>query len=206
MNTQSQENEFQVNESYRDHYRRTMKLLTLLIVICAVLSVILTWMTYDQKQPKYYAAVTTGEVVPMYALSEPVVTSDFIIQWSALAARRVYNLSFDTYAQQLNQVKDKFTPQGWNKMLSAMQGMIAQLTGSRLQITSVVTGSPVVLGRLIIHGRFTWRVQMRLLVTYTSPNAVRQNTLIVTMNVQRVPTLNASQGIQIVDFSSVAAM
>ena len=205
MNTQSQENEFQINGFYRDSYRRVMKWLLLMIVACAILSVILAWMVYDKKQPQYYAAMTTGEVVPMHALSEPVVTNDFIIQWSALAARRIYNLSFDTYQSQFDQLKDKFTPEGWEKMMGAMKGMIAQLTGSRLVISSVVSGPPIIVSRLIINGRFTWRMQMKLLVTYTSASATSQRQIIVTMNIQRVPTLDAAQGIQIIDFTSSAA-
>jgi intracellular multiplication protein IcmL len=204
MNTQSQKNEFELNDLYRPKYHRTMKWLSFMIVVCAVLSVILSFMVFDKKQPLYYAAVTTGEVVPMHALSEPIVTNNFIMQWSALAARRVYNLSFDSYQNQLNQVKDKFTPEGWEKMMAAMKGMIKQITGSRLVMTSVVESSPVILARLIIHGRYTWRVQMKLLVTYTSASEQTQRHIIVTMNVQRVPTLDASQGIQIIDFSSGA--
>ena len=202
MNTQSQENEFQINDFYRIGYRRTMKWLVFLSIVCAVLTIILTWMVYDQKQPLYYAAVTTGEVVPMHALSAPILTDDFIMQWSALAARRIYNLSFDTYQQQLNQLKDKFTPTAWNEMTAAMQGIIKQITGNRLVVSAVVSGSPVILAHLVIHGRYTWRVQMKLLVTYISASAQRQRDIVVTMNVQRVPTLDASQGIQIIDFSS----
>lgn len=202
MNTQSQENEFEINDFYRKNYYRTMKWLSLFVVICAALAVILAWMVYDQKQPLYYAAVTTGEVVPMHALSEPVVTNDFIVEWSALTARLIYNLRFDTYQQQLTQIQDRFTPEGWNAMMVAMKGMISQLTGSRLVISSVLSGPPVILSRLIIHGRYTWRVQMKLLVTYTSASEARQREIIVTMNVQRVPTLSAAQGIQITNFTS----
>ena len=202
MNTQSQENEFQINDFYRIGYRRTMKWLVFLSIVCAVLTIILTWMVYDQKQPLYYAAVTTGEVVPMHALSEPIVTNDFIIRWSALAVRRIYNLSFDSYEQQLNAAKGEFTPEGWDRMTAAMKGLISQLSGSHLVISSVVEGSPVILSRLIIGGRYTWRVQMKLLVTYTSANEQRQQNMIITMNVQRVSTLDVPQGIQIIDFQS----
>lgn len=202
MSSASQENEFQINTFYRDHYRSAMKILVLLIVICAVLSVILAWMTYDRKQPAYYAALTTGEVIPMHALSEPVLTSSYIVEWSALVARRIYNLSFDQYQQQLNTEASKFTADGWAKMMNAMQGLISQLKGSRLVISSVVSGPPVIIARMIINGRYTWRVQMKMLVTYTSASMQTQREMIVTMNVQRVSTLNASQGIQIVSFNS----
>src|SRR3990167_8407253 len=200
MSAESQNIEFQLNEFYRDNYRRTMKILAVMIVICAILASMLAWMTYDKKQPLYYAAMTTGEVVPMHALSEPVVTSDFIIRWSSLTARLIYNLNFATYQQQLDAVKPRFTSDGWEKMMNALNssGLIQQMLGSKLIISSVISGPPVILSRLIIHGRFTWRIQMPMLVTFTSASETTQRRMLVTMNVQRVPTLNVPNGIQII--------
>ncbi len=204
INTQSQETALEINEFYRDNYRRTMKWLSLMVVICAILTALLTWMTYGQKQSAYYGAMTTGQIIPMHALSEPVVTSDFILQWSSLAARRIYNLNFASYQQELNVVKDKFSQEGWEKMMNALtsSGMIKQLVGSRLIISSVISGPPVIIARMIVDHRFTWHVQMPLLVTYTSSNQTRKRRILVTMTIQRVATLDASQGIQIVDFSA----
>lgn len=205
--TESQDLAFQLNDFYRNNYRRTMKWLSFMVVVCAILSVILAWISFDKKQPPYYAAMTTGEVVPMHALSEPVVTSDFILQWSALTTRSIYNLDFSKYQQQLDEVKSRFTADGWLKMNAALKqsGLLTELVNSHLIITSVVSGTPVILERMIVNGRFTWQVQMRLLVTYTSASAKRQNELVITMNIQRVPTLNAPQGIQIIDFHSALA-
>src|SRR3990167_570936 len=204
MNTESKDIAFQLNEFYRDNYRRTMKLLAVMVVICAILAFVLAWMIYDKKQPLYYAAMTTGEVIPMHALSEPVVTSDFIIRWSSLTARLIYNLNFSTYQQQLDQIKDRFTAEGWEKMNDALNasGLIQALLNRKLIISSVVSGPPVILSRLIIHGRFTWRVQMPMLVTYTSANDETQRRILITMNVQRVPTLDVPNGVQIIDFGA----
>ena len=204
VNTESQDLLFQLNAFYRDSYRRTMSLLTIMIFICAVLAGILVWMSFDKNQPDYYAALTTGEVVPMHPLSEPVLTSDFITQWSALTARSIYNLNFSSYQQQLAAVEPRFTAEGWVKLMNALNssGMIKQIVDSRLIISSVVSGPPVVISEMVLHGRFTWRVQMLVLVTYTSASEQTQRTIVVTMDVQRVPTLDASQGIQIVSFNA----
>lgn len=202
MNTQSQENEFQLNNFYRDSYRSTIKWLIVMIVVCAFLAAILAWMTYDQKQPDYYAALTTGQVTPIHAMSEPIVTSQFIEEWSARTTGLIYNLNFATYQQQLDQAKDRFTPDGWIKLNDALKGLVSQLTANKLIISSVVSGPPIISARMIIDGRFTWRVEMRLLVTFTSANESKQRQILVTMNVQRVPTLDMSQGIAVTDFTA----
>lgn len=206
-NTESQKLLFQLNEFYRDNYRRTMKWLSVMVIICALLSVILAWISYDRKQPPYYAAMTTGQVVPMHALSEPVITSAFIQQWSEMTTQIIYNLSFDAYQQQLDQAKERFTADGWLKMNNALvsSGLLKELVNNRLIISSVVSGTPVILARMVIDGRFTWRVQLKLLVTFTSASQVIKRTLLITMDIQRVPALNAPQGIQIINFISANA-
>lgn len=138
----------------------------------------------------------------MHSLSEPVVTNRFIVNWTALTARRLFNLSFDSYESKLAAVKDHFTPGGWMQMQDALKssGLITNMVNNKLIISSVVTGSPVILARMIVNGRFTWRVQMRLQVKFTSASQEEQEALVVTMNVQRIPTLDSAQGIQINDF------
>lgn len=202
-NTESQELDHQLNEFYRDKYRFAMKCLSFLVITCAILAGIFAWMTYHQKQPAYYAAATTGQVLPLHPLSEPIVTSDFIVEWSALTTRLIYNLTFSNYQTQLSQAQDRFTPVGWERLQAALNssGLITNLVNNRLIISSVISGPPVILARMIVNGRFTWRVQMRLLVTYTSASAQTQRQMLVTMSVQRIPTLDAAQGIQVTDFS-----
>ena len=175
--------------------------------MCAGLSVVLAWMSYDRKQPAYYAAITTGEVVPMHSLSEPIVTSDFIRKWSALTVRLIYNLNFSTYQQQLARVQDRFSAAGWEKLNDALNasGLIKNLVSSRLIISSVISGPPIILSRVILNGRFTWTVQMQLLVTYTGASGSTKRGMIATLVIQRAPTLNAPQGIQIVSFSLQSA-
>ncbi|OGT64346.1 MAG: hypothetical protein A3J38_09375 [Gammaproteobacteria bacterium RIFCSPHIGHO2_12_FULL_45_9] len=203
-NNTSQELAFKLNAFYRDRYRRVMKFVSVMAVICAVLACILSWMAYDKKQPPYYAAMTTGEVVPMHALSEPVVTSPFIVAWSARTVQLIYNLNFSIYQKQLAAVQNRFTEAGWEKMMSALKtsGLLKTLVGDKLIITAVVSGTPVILAQMITDGRFTWRVQMKVLVTYTSASQTKQNEFVVTMNIQRVPTLDAANGIQIVSFET----
>ena len=119
MDTAAQEVAIKNNNAYRDGYRTTIKWLVRMLVVTAILSATLMWMILDTKQPSYYAAVTDGEVVPLHALSEPIVSSDFIVRWSALTVRKLFNLQFDSYQQQLDSLKGRFTDNGWQKLQDA---------------------------------------------------------------------------------------
>lgn len=204
MSNTSQELEIKKNDFYRDSYRITIKWLVRMLVVTLILSGVLMWMTLDTKQPAYYAAVTNGDIVPLHSLSEPVLTNDFIVRWAALATSKLFNLSFDNYQTQLAAVKDRFTTTGWQKMQQAFKasGFLDNIINNKLIMSAVLSGSPVVLAQMVVNGRLTWRVQMPLLVNFTSASEQRQESLIVTMNIRRISTLSAAQGIQISDFQA----
>jgi intracellular multiplication protein IcmL len=143
-------------------------------------------------------------VTPLHSLSEPVLTSQYILEWASLAARKAFNLDFVHYEDQLAEAKPYFTPDGWDKFEAALKssGLLESVTGKKLVMSAIVSGTPVVLNRAVIHGRFTWTMQLPVLVSFTSSSENRKEPLIITMNVQRVPSLEAPQGIQISDFQA----
>lgn len=183
---------------YRDSYRKLLNILIFLVGLAIVLSLFLGYSILSTSQSQYFASTTSGEVIPMHSLSEPVVTSDFILKWSSLLARQVYNLNFNEWEQQLQQVQPSFTENGWQAMNRALQssGLISAIEQNKLVTSAVVVGAPVILTREILQGRFTWTVQFPLLITYTSANESRKQTVVITMRISRVPVLDVSQGIQ----------
>lgn len=201
----AQQIEFKKNNFYRDQYRRTIKFLLLNGFIAIGLVLVLGYLLLFPGQPKYYATTTNGEVIQLHALSEPVVTNNYIIQWASIATRTALNIGYVRYKTQLLAAKPNFTPDGWMQFMRALNtsGLLKTVLNEKVIMSAVVSGAPVVLNRAVLHGRYTWRIQMPVLVTFESASENKQTKLIVTMNVQRVPTLNAAKGIQISDFRAV---
>jgi len=192
------------NLLYRDHYRRTIKSIIVMSTSAGILAVILAGLIITTPQPKYYATTTAGQVVPMHSLSEPVVTNDYLLQWASLATRTAFNINFVNYNAQIDKAKSDFTPDGWSKFMDAMSksGLLKTVESKKLQMNAIVAGTPVIISTAVIHGRFTWRVQLPILVTFTSASATSKSHWMVTMNIQRISTLDAYKGIQINDFSA----
>lgn len=190
------------NLLYRDHYRRTIKSIITMAVVGVILMVVLAGLMLSTPQSKYYATTTNGRVVPMHSLSEPVVTNKYLLQWASIATRTAFNINFVDYQSQLDKAKADFTSSGWSKFLSAMNssGLLDTVKNKKLEMSAVVSGAPVILSTSVIHGRFTWRVQLPILVTFSSASATSQEHWLVTMNIQRISTLDAYKGIQISDF------
>lgn len=202
MNIDNEQIALQKNNLYRDHYRRVMKWLVLMIVIALGLGGVLAFQLWTKPQPKYFATTTTGTIVPLQSLSMPVVTNDYLLQWAELAARDCYNLNFVDYDKQLQDASTNFTPEGWNSVMAAFKsaGIIDSLKANKLFMAAVVNGPAVILDQEVIHNHYTWRVQLPLLVTYTSSSQQRKANYVVTMDIMRVPVIDAAKSIQINNF------
>lgn len=192
---------------YRNSYRKALGAAVLLSISAASLAGILVMMGLKEPQPEYFATTTNGIVRPMHSLTQPVLTSQYILEWASLATRKAFNLDFVHYEQQLNEAKPYFTSNGWEKFQAALKssGMLQTVTGEKVVMSAIISGTPVVLNRSIRNARFTWTLQLPVLVSFSSTSEQKKMRFIVTMNVQRVPTLDASQGVQINDFSAVNA-
>lgn len=192
---------------YRNSYRKALGAAVLLSISAASLAGILVMMSLKEPQPKYFATTTNGVVKPLYSLTEPVLTSQYILEWASLATRKAFNLDFVHYQDQLTAAEPYFTPSGWEKFQEALKssGMLQTVMGQKLVMSAIISGTPVVLNRSIRNGRFTWTLQLPVLVSFSSTSEQKKMRFIVTMNVQRVPTLDASQGVQINDFSAANA-
>lgn len=186
---------------YRDSYRRVLKLIILLAVIGVGLVAMLFFSLYERPLPNYYATTTAGQVVPMQPLSKPVVTSNYILQWSSQVVRSVLNLDFAHYQQQLKAAQSNFTDDGWSAFQGAMQStLLSAVEKEKLQVSAVVTGTPIIVSTEVVNGFFTWMVRMPVLLTYTSASASRKQHIYVTVVVRRIPTLNNEKGIQVSGF------
>lgn len=191
-----------VSQPDRDGYRRLTKLTVAMGVLALILSAILFGLILTTPSPKYYATTMSGEVMTMHALSEPVVTEDYLLQWASLAARQALNINFVSPEKSLEKSKPNFTPSGWSQLSEQMKksGLLASVTDQKVDVSAVVFKTPVVVSTAVLHGRFTWHVQLPMLVTLSSASATTKQRMLVTMDVQRISTLNAYKGIQINTF------
>ena len=199
---------FGKNIFFRDQYRRIIKFALFLSVIGAVLVVLIVVLLLTRQGSKYYASTTTGEVIQIQSLSSPVVTQTFLLGWAKTVARQAYNINFVYYQDQLNKLSGFFTKEGWNAFNNAINnsGLLSDIIAKKLYLSSIVNGPAVVVDRFVSGGRFTWMVQMPLLVTFTSASMSVKSQFYINMKIQRVPELETVRGISVVDFSVNGAM
>jgi len=190
------------NNFYRDNYRRVLAVLLIMVLVNVCLVAVIIYQLTHPTPSQYFATSAEGRVIPLHPLSQPVVTQSALLQWAARAAVAAYTYNFVDYRAQLQEASDYFTPQGWSNFEDALKGSrnLETVLARKLVVTAVPTGAPIILDQAPINGRYAWKVQMPILVTYQSASTTYQQPLVVSMLITRVPDIDRPDGIAIAQF------
>jgi|GEM_PF-1280342 len=187
------------NARYRSGYSKLITALVGLVLVMVVLTSMLLLVTFMPASPRYYATTTNGQLYPMSALSQPVVTDRFLRQWVSTVAGGIFTVSFNDWQNQLNKFQDQFTPTAWADLLDAYKngGFADNLVKNQLVASAIVSQQPRILNRSIVNGRYTWTVIVPVIVSYSSASQSSTQRVTLSLMISRVPVLSDAQGIQI---------
>lgn len=192
---------------YYDGHKKLMMALMAALGIIAILVGTLVYQITNPPTPKYFAVNPDGRVIRLPPLNEPNMTPSALLQWANMAAIAAYTYSFVNYRQELQSASTYFTPEGWQNFISALQdsGNLNAVISKKLIVSAVAKGAPVILNEGLLNGRYTWRVQMPMLITYQSASQKSDQDVVVTMLITRVSPLNSARGIGIAQFIVASA-
>ena len=178
-----------------------IKRLTSFFVLLSAISVGAALSGCAPKADHIYAnGVATG------ALTKPVVNPSTILVWANEAVITAYTYDFNNYQTQLQKASQYFTTEGWQTFMTALtaSGNLTKVVEHKMVVSAVATGSPIVLSQGELAGRYSWKVQMPVLVTYLGANASNKQNLIVTMLIVRTGTAEGTRGLGIKQFIATA--
>lgn len=190
------------NNFYRDNYRRVMTLLLVMMLVLLCLIGTLIYVVLHRPEPKYYATTQSGHVLQLVPLNEPILSSTAILNWASEVATATYTYSFVNYRDKLQALEPDFTKNGWTNFMKGMQdsSSLSAVEKRKLVVSAVVAGTPVIANQAVLSGRYAWKVQVPILVTYQSASEKYQNTYTVTMVILRDATLQNIKGVAIEQF------
>lgn len=193
------------NAFYRDNYRKAVLALLLLIGINCLLAGSIFYQWTHPPQPQYFATTADGRMITWHPLTDPVVPDSYVLQWSANSIRKAFSLDFIHYRQQLQDASNSFTPSGWQYFLQALQKSdnLQTLINLKMVSNATITGAPQIVQKEIVDGRFAWKIQLPILVTYTNGKRSIPTPLIVTLIVVRMPVQQDPDRIAINNFLPV---
>lgn len=190
------------NEFYRDSQRKIVVAMMVSIFANLMFGFMLFYIVTNPPEPKYFATSLNGRITPLYPLNEPNQSDSAVLQWANQAAIASFSYNFVNYRSELQAASGFFTSDGWTQFLSALQDSnnLDAVKAKKLIVSAVATRAPIILQKGPLNGRYTWRVQMPILVTYQSASEFSQQNNVVTMLITRVSTLNSPRGIGIAQF------
>lgn len=162
----------------------------------------LTYRNVHVESPPYYAIMPGNVNQPLTTLAMPNLSKKALLQWSVQAATLAYTYNFGNYETVLANVSNYFTNEGWADYQTALDaaGTIAYINEKKLALAAVPTDAAVIIQEGVIEGRYAWKIQVPMLVTYTSASESVPQNILITMLVSRIPTWYNPKGIGIVQF------
>lgn len=177
---------------FRDaHYRQRHYLLMRVILgLTLVLAITVTSLVYMASRPveyRYFATDTEGRIKELTALNRPIQSLEEILNWVTNSITQTYTFSFANYRQELQAAQSNFTPAGWSGFERALEEsrILSSVLENRYVTTAVPTGAPVVVAQGLVNGRYAWRVQLPIIVTYQSASRRTSQSLTITATVVR---------------------
>lgn len=190
------------NNFHRDGQRRLVTGLLITLFVNILMAVLLFYVITHPPAPTYFATSISGRITPLYPLDQPNQSDSAVLQWANQAAIAAFTYNFVNYRDELQAASGFFTSDGWQQFLDALQqsNNLEAVKAKKLIVSAVATRAPIILQKGLLNGRYSWRIQMPLLVTYQSASEFSQQNNVVTMLVTRISTLNSPRGIGISQF------
>lgn len=194
------------NDFYKITYPKILSLLIGLTVSAFFLLILIGYLVIYPHKAEYFM-VYNNQNQSSLALDFPIVSKSEILRWSSQSVISLYNFDFSNWKVRINENAPLFTSNGFARFQDALKldGVLDGIIDQKLQVTSVVTGPPVIIAEGILAGRYTWKVNLPVLLTYTSSSEVRQQTIYVTLLIARVPVLDSPRGYAIEQFFEESA-
>ena len=190
------------NSFYRDGQHKLVSIVLLSMAANLMLVLAIGYIFLNPPSPVYFATSINGRITPLFPLDEPNQSDSAVLQWANQAATAAFTYNFVNYRTELQASSGFFTAEGWDQFLNALKDSnnLDAVKAKKLIVSAVATRAPVILQKGLLNGRYSWRVQMPILVTYQSASEFSQQNNVVTMLITRVSTLNSPRGIGIAQF------
>lgn len=188
------------NEFYRDGYRSLLSIAVMeALIIVGLIGIMFFVVKIHQPENRYFATTEDGRLIPMLPLSEPNLSEPALMSWAAQAATEVMTFGFHDYRRRLQESSRNFTPQGWESFTAALENSryIETIEANRQVLTAAPLGAPILQAAGLVDGRYQWVIEIPMIFSFEAGSKSRNDRMVVTLVVVRVPRLESASGIGI---------
>ena len=157
----------------RERYELLLRTLYGLIAILAVSLLLNFWLALRPVEIKYFATDSLGQIRTLTALDRPIQSKGEVVNWTTNAITQAFTFGFSNYRESFEVAKLNFTDSGWRGFQQAIEArkILSDVVENKFVTSSALREAPVVSQEGIVDGRWGWKIEVPMLVTYESANA-----------------------------------
>ena len=150
-------------------------------------------------QYHYFSTDRDGRITPLTPIDRPIASLSDLGTWVSNSVAQAYTFDFANYRSSLSAARVNFTQAGWAGFETALQesGVLQSVLERKYVTTAVPTSAPVLVTQGRIEGRYAWKFQIPILVTYQSSERTASQNLMVNVIVVRQPETEHPRGLGI---------
>ena len=170
------------------------------VLIALVIGFLLYFSFFAPPAIRYFAALPTGQIIPMTSLDRPVDTDPVVLGWTANAASEIMTFNYRDYNERLSRSQRYFTGVGWKKFTQSL--LKARYVNTLIDNKQIQSAVPREAPRIVDRcsgscNPYYWEIQMPLLISVESQDKKGDTNRLVTFRIVRVPPTENPAGIQI---------
>lgn len=203
---------FSRNAFYRRLHFLILSAFLLSIVVIAALLGVLYFLIKNPTGPIYFATDHIGRLTEIIPVSQPNMPLENVTDWTIEAVEKAYSYDYVNYRSQLQSTQKYFTRYGWYYYMRALtfSNNLLALKDRRQIVIAQVVEPPRLVTQGLLGGAYAYKFQVPVLVTYWNPpfndTSKFSNPWIVSVIVQRQPTLQSYRGLGIVQMIAESAV
>lgn len=149
-----------------------------------------------------FAAKTCACPPQNIPVNQPGVKDVALSVWANEAAVSAYTYTFANYRKALQDASQYFTREGWRAFYDALKASknLDVVIDQKLAVTAVATGAPLIIESGVVNNRYSWKVEMPMLISYLSSTATRKQNVEVSMVIVRTDKYEGTRGLAISNF------
>ncbi|MDR1871592.1 MAG: DotI/IcmL/TraM family protein [Deltaproteobacteria bacterium] len=188
------------DKNYTRDNHWTSQIVFALAIACLILGSILGVETLLENKPNYFGVSSDLNVVKVAPSKEPLLSPDNLLTWTSQAVSGALSLNFLHWRQQLMDARENFSEYGFSSFARSLEegGHIRKIVAERLNLTCALAGTPVITDTKVLGDRYTWKVELPVIISYqSSTGVVASQNLIAMVTVQRAAMTQKNKGVEI---------
>ena len=181
------------NDFYKDGFRRLVWAVMASIILNVVLVMVVVMHKVEPPQKFFFATNGTGQLIPVYPTTEPVMSNAMVLNWVSQNVPNIYQIDFVHYRSEINVLSSYFTPTGWSQFQSSFASQLAEVINNQYIVSAAPNGVPVVTGTGVFNGTYMWQIQMPLILYFQKGSNVTSRNILLTLVVSRVNNVASDQ-------------